>query len=46
MAQALTFAQNLSETARTQQANLARAAIVLGSGLALILAGEPLPLTL
>ncbi|MEP0189511.1 MAG: hypothetical protein ABJP70_02455 [Erythrobacter sp.] len=46
MVQALAFTQNLSETARTQQVNLARAAIVLGSGLALILAGEPLPLAL
>ncbi len=46
MAQTLTFAQNFSDLARTQQANLARAAIVLGSGMALILAGQPLPLAL
>lgn len=46
MAQALTFAQNLSEIARIQQASLVRGAIVLGSGLALILAGQPIPMAL
>ncbi|MEM6475036.1 MAG: hypothetical protein AAF687_02595 [Pseudomonadota bacterium] len=44
MSRAIALTRHASQQAVALQADLARAAIVLGSSAALILAGQPLPL--